>query len=531
MKQQSDKLNLPQEFVSKMKNLLQDEWEDFLDGFQSKKYQALRINILKDIDVCDNEKTCQNAGRDTDIPEFDQRILHALHMESVVPVLWAEHGYYYDENIRPGKHAYHEMGLYYIQEPSAMSAAELLDAKPGDFVLDLCAAPGGKAAQLAAALRDKGLLLANEIHPARSRILSQNIERMGIGNALVLNEEPKHLASCFPLFFDKILVDAPCSGEGMFRKNPEAMQEWSADQVLICAKRQADIMESAAIMLKAGGRLVYSTCTFSPEEDEMVIAGFLHTHPEFMVEKACAPYFAKANPMWADKEECLADTFRLWPHKLQGEGHYVAVLKKKEVDNIIYYVNQKIEQTDQTSTKIREESRSRKKNRQEIQSSRTLGKEQQKALDDFYNNTLTERIRNKLTKSRMVLFKEQLYALPDGIASVEGLKVQRAGLHIGTFKKDRFEPSHALALYLKKEDCRIYVNLSLAESRSEGYFRGEGFFLKQTELFTAEGEMIPDAAKEKGFCLVCIDGFSAGWGKLSNGQVKNHYPKGLRKAL
>ena len=260
-----ENFSLPSDFIRKMQLLLNSEWEDFKTCYENNKYQALRFNPLK-------------KGISPDIyPE----LLSKLSIPDRTPVPWADHAYYYPDTAHPGKHPWHEAGLYYIQEPSAMSAAALLAPEPGDRVLDLCAAPGGKSTQLAAYLNQTGLLVANEIHSARCKILSQNMERLGISNAIVTNEDSFTLAARFPEYFDKIMVDAPCSGEGMFRKNPEAASEWSLANVKNCAARQSEILDNAAEMLVPGGKIVYSTCTFSPEENEQVIASFLEQHPEF----------------------------------------------------------------------------------------------------------------------------------------------------------------------------------------------------------------------------------------------------------
>lgn len=515
---------LPKDFEEKMKRLLKDEWDAFIDCYENGKYQALRINALK-----------QHPDNESKKESFHHFILGMLGMDEMVPVPWAENGYYYDANLRPGKHVFHEMGLYYIQEPSAMSAAGLLDVRPGEKVLDLCAAPGGKSTQLAASLQGKGLLVANEIHPARCKILSQNMERMGIGNALVTNEEPGALAARFPVFFDKILVDAPCSGEGMFRKNPDAMSEWSLDSVKICANRQADILKKAAVMLKPGGRLVYSTCTFSPEEDEMSIAHFVKTHPDFEIERVNSPFFDPARPEWANEDGDdfgLEYTYRLWPHKLHGEGHYVAVLKKKETchhpvdDTIVCCENGKAEQVITQSKKKNKRKQTLKKGTGD-----NLTKDQKQSLETVYREMLGAEVIETLSEAQYILYGDNLYALPQGIFSINGIKVERPGLQIGTFKKDRFEPAHALALALKKEDVKLYVNLPLDDSRVNGYFRGESFFIQEGELFASANETVDDILEKKGFCMVCVEGFPAGWGKLSNGQLKNHYPKGLRKEL
>lgn len=520
--------NLPVDFINRMKELLQDEWDVFLDCYENEKYQALRINELKYVSGLCGENTQE---------EFDQRVLKAIGMDDINPVPWAKHGYYYSATLRPGRQAYHEMGVYYIQEPSAMSAAGLLDAKPGEYVLDLCSAPGGKATQLAAAMHGSGLIVANEIHPARCKILSQNIERMGVTNALVTNEDPHGLAPHFPLFFDKILVDAPCSGEGMFRKNPDAMAEWSLEQVDVCADRQADILEQAAMMLKQGGRLVYSTCTFSPQEDEMAMANFLTAHPEFEVKKVSAPYFEKAHAEWAGGNLHLEDTFRLWPHKLHGEGHYVAVLRKKGGWDTACQKSENAEYRQDQSEKKNPPKKSGKKalkNASDKNGKGILNKEQQASLQEFCDAVLTPEMQAWIMDPRMILFGDNLYRLPEGISSLAGLKVERPGLHIGTFKKNRFEPAHALALSLNVKRVKYYVNLERVDSRANGYFRGEGFFIQDGDI--CAGLAIPDQTDKdksaiKGFCPVFIDGFCAGWGKLAGGQLKNHYPKGLRKEV
>ena len=257
-------MELPQAFTVRMKKLLgSEEYADFIESYEKERTQGLRINPLKTEDG-------------TALAE------KMFHLEKIP---WAEEGYYYSKSERPGKHPYHEAGVYYIQEPSAMAVAELAAPRQGEWVLDLCAAPGGKSTQLAGKLMGKGVLVCNEIHPARAKILSQNMERMGIGNSIVTNEDSEKLARWFGPVFDKIVIDAPCSGEGMFRKDEEARLQWSEEHVAACAVRQAEILDNGAAMLKPGGRLVYSTCTFAPEENEESIRTFLERHPEFKIEK------------------------------------------------------------------------------------------------------------------------------------------------------------------------------------------------------------------------------------------------------
>ena len=480
-------MNLPIEFEKKMKAFLGDEWDDFLYSYDNNRFQALRFNTLK-----------------VQSPEERMRILKTLKISSDKKVSWANEAYYFDENVRPGKHPYHEMGLYYIQEPSAMSAAALLAPKPGMRVLDLCAAPGGKSTQLATYLGDSGLLVSNEINTQRSRILSQNIERMGIKNAIVTNEDSFVLASHFPGFFNAIQVDAPCSGEGMFRKLPEAIEQWSMENVAICAERQKEILDNAAVMLKPGGTIVYSTCTFSKEENEDVIEYFLERHPDFTLE----------------------EMERFWPHKVDGEGHFVAKLVRRGSVNELgadYDLCEdscnKVEDTGLKADRKTKKNKNSKNRKNETKPA--LTKENMKLLSEFLDETISEDVAAWIKNSRLVMFGEQLYRLPDMEVDIKGLKVQRAGLHIGEFKKQRFEPSHSLALALKLSEAKNVVKLTWDDPQTTGFFNGQSVMLSDEQ--TAECK--------KGWALVCVDGYTAGWGKVNGTQVKNHYPKGLRNKI
>ena len=462
-------MNLPIEFEKKMKAFLGNEWDDFLYSYDNNRFQALRFNTLK-----------------VQSPEERMRILKTLKISSDKRVSWANAAYYFDENVRPGKHPYHEMGLYYIQEPSAMSAAALLAPKPGMRVLDMCAAPGGKSTQLATYLGDSGLLVSNEINTQRSRILSQNIERMGIKNAIVTNEDSFVLASHFPGFFNAIQVDAPCSGEGMFRKLPEAIEQWSMENVAICAARQKEILDNAAVMLKPGGVIVYSTCTFSKEENEDVIEYFLERYPDFTLE----------------------EMERFWPHKVDGEGHFVAKLVRRGCVD-----------TDLKADRKTQKNKNSKNRKNETKPA--LTKENMKLLSEFLDETISEDMAAWIKNSRLVMFGEQLYRLPDMEVDIKGLKVQRAGLHIGEFKKQRFEPSHSLALALKLNDAKNVVKLTCDNPQTIGFFNGQSVMLSDEQA----------AECKKGWALVCVDGYPAGWGKVNGAQVKNHYPKGLRNKI
>ncbi len=372
-----------------------------------------------------------------------------------------------------------------------MAVVSLLDPQPGDKVLDLCAAPGGKTTHIAERLCSEGLLVSNEIHPARAKILSQNVERMGIGNAVVTNEDSGRLKNYFPEFFDRIVVDAPCSGEGMFRKDEQARDEWSEENVRICAERQQEILDNAAEMLRPGGTLVYSTCTFSPEEDEDGIACFLERHPEFSVvsvpneEKFSG--LSAGRPEWSRGQSgVIAETYRIWPHKAEGEGHYLALLEKKE---------------EVETGKRKKKSRSPK-----YWNDRTG----LKVLQEFIKETC---VGFAPQMDHLILFGDQIYMIPEEMPDFAGLKVLRPGLHLGTLKKNRLDPSHALALYLNPDQVRCSVNLKGEESFILDYLRGN---------------TLPDTEGRRGWTLVCVDGYSVGWAKASSGILKNHYPKGLR---
>ena len=463
---------LPQDFICRMKDMLGSDYEAFEESYEKPKYQALRVNPLK-----------------AEIETFLKQVDFTLKQ-----VPWTTYGFYYDTADTPGKHPYHAAGVYYIQEPSAMAPVEYLGVRPGERILDLCAAPGGKTTQIAGYMQGEGLLFCNEIHPARAKILSENVERFGIKNAVVLNETPAHLAEVFVDYFDKILVDAPCSGEGMFRKNEDACEEWSLSNVKLCADRQDQILNLAAGMLKPGGRIVYSTCTFAPLENEGSIYRFLKEHHDFSVEEAHAYEGMSAGDLaWYEKEigiehdvkyqEALHKTIRLWPHRLKGEGHYLAVLKKAG----------ELSALDEGFCR----------NAKEV----GISDKDCKEYMEFRNTQL----RIELLGTKMK-FGDQLYLIPEGMPSLKGLKVLRPGLHLGTIKKNRFEPSHALALAISKNDAIHVIDLPSDSLEIGAFLNGQ--------TLNYEGE--------KGWYLITVDGYSVGWGKLAGAVLKNHYPKGLR---
>lgn len=456
-------MRLPEAFTDRMKALLKEEYQQFEDSYEANRSYGLRRNEGK-------------AAKDA----FEKNMPFSL-----TPVPWAREGYYYKEEDRPGKHLLHEAGAYYIQEPSAMAVVEALDPVPGDIVLDLCAAPGGKTTQIGARLQGEGVLVANEIVPQRAKILSQNVERMGIGNCVVCNESPDRLQGFFPAFFDKIVVDAPCSGEGMFRKDEVAVAEWSVDNVKHCAKRQDEILACAANMLKPGGVLVYSTCTFAPLENEGTITRFLQTHEDWVLEELPnGEYFEPGQQTWYENAPTeITKTRRLWPHKINGEGHFVAKLKKPGVFHSI-----------------------------PMPGSLTGDKKLVKEVCQFLEKELE--LSDTSFSGNLISFGEQVYLLPAGISSLKGLKVERPGLQLCQLKKNRIEPAHALAMSRRSDMISKKIALSLEDG--ERYMKGESIYLS-------------DHALPSGWVFVTCCDYVIGYGKVVNGQLKNHYPKGLRK--
>ena len=428
---------LPQKFLDRIQRQLGDDYPQFLNSFDRPRAVALRFNPLK--------------GELPMLPFVGEN------------VPWEPMGYYYDAAAKPGLHPYHEAGVYYLQEASAMSAVALLAPQPGERVCDLCAAPGGKTTQIAAHMQGKGLLLCNEINPKRAKILSSNIERMGVANALVTNEHPDVLAMRFTGYFDRVLVDAPCSGEGMFRKEEAAVTDWSTQTVQMCASRQAQILRSGAAMVKPGGRLVYSTCTFAPEENEQVIEAFLQDNPDFSAEDVHAPWFEKSG----------SGMFRLWPHKLLGEGHFVAVLRRAEGEAV-----------------------------------QITPAEDEKLAPQF--SQFAKPLGITLPEGKALYFGQYLYWAPPQMPQLARLRVLRAGLLLGEMKKDRFEPAHALALWLK--DCAVQKDFPADAPQIADYMHG-----------------LTIPSSKKGWCLVRVGGYSLGWGKGDGNVLKNHYPKGLRR--
>lgn len=541
---------LPEAFLERMRGMLGEEYPAFCESFEREACRALRLNPLKR--GADGRGAAEVFGAGRGLGEAGEKAVAAEDGEAVTEgcpasgfarltaVPWAENGYCYEPGDQPGRHPFHAAGMYYIQEPSAMLPAELLQAQPGERVLDLCAAPGGKSTQIAAKMAGRGLLVCNDIHPARAKILSENIERMGIVNACVTSESPARLAELLPGYFHRALVDAPCSGEGMFRKNDAACQEWSPENVKLCAGRQDEILDCAARMLCPGGRLVYSTCTFAPEENEGSVGRFLQRHPEFRllpVEKnALGLKDCDGTPDYAEEPVAgMENTFRLWPHKVKGEGHFAAVLEKegslpekgwgavagglkslpeKELEEFRSFCRQNLREPQTSPEECLHSGAGRPAGAAPEESGPEMA-DLASVPADSVSEMLMAAARRGSGSPRYIKFGSFLYLVPAAMPDLRGLKILRPGLCLGELKKNRFEPSHALALALAPEEAAHVWNLSAEGPETASYLNGQ--------TFSAEGE--------PGWYLICVEGFGIGWGKLAGGVMKNHYPRGLRTPL
>ncbi|MBB3109982.1 NOL1/NOP2/sun family putative RNA methylase [Paenibacillus phyllosphaerae] len=525
---------LPEKFRHKMKGLLGEEFEAFLASYERPRKYGLRVNTLK--------------------LETDQFLRISPFAQRLTPVPWTKEAFYYEEQDRPGKHPHYHAGLYYIQEPSAMVPAELLDVQPGDRVLDLCAAPGGKSTQLAAKLQGRGVLVTNDNARERTKALAKNVELAGVRNAIVLNEEPAAIARVFEGWFDRILVDAPCSGEGMFRKDESMIAEWEKHSVERCSLMQKDILQHAAAMLAPGGTLVYSTCTFSPEENEWQIARLLADHPEMEVEAVELRYgWAAGRPDWISEElraplseerlASVAGTVRLWPHLTEGEGHYAAVLRKRLTDASDQPIAERQSNRDLPDESAKQDSRGQRKSKSapnpagRDRSLRSEAKGAKGGRDRHSGQKLHKREAAEVDPvaswqafasghlptasdwpGRLVAFGSRLYLQPYGIPSLDGLHVVRAGWYLGEAGAHRFSPSHPLALGLREMEAGSILELLSDESDTLRYLKGETLALEPDRLPVA-----------KGYVLVCVDHQPIGWGKYSgDGMLKNELPAGWR---
>ena len=469
--------DLPQSFLDSMNEILGEDYEAFLAGFDGQRQYGLRVNTLK-----------------MNLEEFER--IAPFHLKKVP---WISNGYFYEAEDAPAKHPFYSAGLYYLQEPSAMTPASRLKVQPGERVLDLCAAPGGKATELGAALQGEGLLVANDINTARARALLRNLELFGISNSFVTNEPPHVLAERFPEFFHKIMVDAPCSGEGMFRKNPAVVDSWQEKGPEYFSKLQREIIVQAADMLLPGGIMFYSTCTFSPLENEKTITHLLKERPDMEVIPM-EDYEGFAEGLTSYRGEVFDESCklcrRIWPHKMSGEGHFMALLHKKNG------VQQQVQQTVSQSSIWWEKCKG-------------LNKEQKAAAEDFFSH-----VNIAYDEKRIDVRGDNLYYLPAPKYDGRGLHFLRNGLFMGEFKKKRFEPSQPFALALHALDFDQVLDFPADDERLSRYLRGET--LDVSDLIAGE-------KKRKGWQLVMVAGHPLGFGKLVNNNLKNKYPAGWRK--
>lgn len=452
-------MNLPNKYIEKMKDLLENEYSDYEKSLDDDRFYGLRSNDIK----------------------IDAKKFKEISPYNLKDIPWVNNGYYYSKNEQPAKHPYYHAGLYYIQEPSAMVPAQVLPINKGDKVLDLCAAPGGKSTQLGAKLNNMGLLVSNDISPSRANSLLKNIEMFGITNSIVTSESPEKLEKYFTGFFDKVLVDAPCSGEGMFRKESSMIKNWENYGTSYYSEIQRKILPSAANMLKAGGYMVYSTCTFSPEENEQMIEWFLGEYKEFELINISKEFgLESGRPNWSSGNKDLLKTARLWPHKIKGEGHFVALLRKNDGNE------SKVKSFDKKLFK-------------------------EKDIID-YCNFEKEILDIRLDINRLGIINNKLYFLPEGIPDIKGLRVLRSGWFIGEFKKNRFEPSQAFASGLHSEDVNNSIKISADDIDVIKYLKGETL----------------NRAGNDGYNLICVDRFPLGWAKKNRHMLKNCYEASWR---
>lgn len=437
-------------FLNRMKEFLKNDFEFFYDALQKEAVKGLRVNRL----LCSLKKWEEIAPW------------------SLQPIPGVEDGFYIEKK-GAWHHPYHHAGVFYLQDPSAMMPVNMLDPQPGERILDLCASPGGKSSQIASQMRNQGILMANEMVPGRIPSLRSTIERMGIQNTVITNESPDWFSQHFRSWFDRILVDAPCSGEGMFRKNPQAVRDWSIEHVKSCAKRQAVILSHAAPCLRPGGTLVYSTCTFSPEENEEVVQAFLQSHPDFYLEP-CAVKMGRESSI-------LKGVWRIYPQH-GGEGQCMAKFKRKD-------------------------------GLESGEGNKKKGASQKKisAFSAFWNEMYAQEPPPLWMKG------ENGYILPASMPVLPKGKVICCGVYAGKLHKNRWIPSHHLfrAFQKTRKDKTIPLSLAKEERLIRDYIRGREIALD------TDG---------RGWRSVKIDGFPLGLGKASGGKIKNHYPKGLRES-
>ena len=548
---------LPVDFEKRMKEMLGEEYGAFLKSYERPPKKGLRVNTLK-----------------LSAEEFER-----LFPYRITKVPWVASGYFYEDEDTPSRHPYYAAGLYYLQEPSAMTPADRLPVQPGDRVLDMCAAPGGKATELAAKLKGKGILVANEISNSRAKALLRNLELFGAKNCFVTNEDPSGLSAVFPEYFDKILVDAPCSGEGMFHKQEAVIQTWSEERVAHFSNLQKSILEEAVKMLQPGGMLMYSTCTFSPDEDESVISSFLGKHPEMHLIPI-EPYegFRESDPAWGGGNEELKKCVRIWPHHMDGEGHFLALMEKDRKpgqsdalsDDLYVSSDMNRKKSFRSGERERKERDRRREGFMERsfrtgrRSGKKAGRKRGKNTEGSYRpdtgekegillcTRFMEEAGINLDPGLLECRAGKIYLVNDLLPAVTGLHFLRNGVYVGDVKKNRFEPSQPFALTLDAAHCASCIDFAPDDPRLGEYMRGSTVVFEETadrkNAGTAEtdkgasaykssgqdleenhaSEIKTKASMNNGWKLVCVNGYGIGWGKYVNGILKNKYPVSWR---
>lgn len=453
-------MDLPLEYLNKIKNFFGDDFDNYIDSFNYPHHMGIRTNLLK---ISPTELS--------NLLDFEL---------SQVP--WCDTGFYYSSDIRPAKNFYYNAGLFYIQEPSAMCVVSMLPISEGDKVLDLCSAPGGKATHVASKLNNTGVVVCNDISTSRCKALIKNLELSGVTNAIVLNETPEKLSKHFPNYFDKIIIDAPCSGEGMFRKDKETLKNWTSESPSMYHDIQLNILNDAKSMLDFGGIIAYSTCTFSAEENELTISEFLENNPDFKLidfDKTVGFEMGRKDTIHTSCE--IEKTGRLLPHKVNGEGHFLALLQKIQKDE--QSINSQLKKIINVDSQV------------------------MKPIENFFHENMKIPVFNNI-----FLHKSSIFSIPDGL-DLSGLRVMRSGFHIGEIKSNRFEPSQALAMGLKINDFQNNVNLDIDDERLLRYFKGESF---------------PVDNCSDGWVIVCVNTYPIGFGKVHRGRLKNKYAVGWK---
>lgn len=514
---------LPEEFLKRMQEMLGEEYEEFLASYEQPRTYGLRVNTRK-----------------MTPEEFEERKIFP-----VKRIPWVENGFFYEGDVRPAQHPLYAAGAYYLQEPSAMTPAACLPVEPGERVLDLCAAPGGKATELGAKLKGKGVLVANDISNSRAKALLYNLEVFGIDNAFVTNETPERLADAFEGYFDKILVDAPCSGEGMFRKEQAVARDWTPEKSEYFAGQQREIVRQAVRMLRPGGKLLYSTCTFAPCEDEQTIAWTLEQFPQMrLIPLPEYEGFSPGRPEWGNENSAgypegtngnleLKRCVRIWPHKMNGEGHFLALLEKDSAGRSVSGEQEESRAEQEKLMGILEEKNPKGLQRETKRNGRLdqrkkAGKKG-KASGSVSENALSRKDRELIEEflkpcsrsfpaERMELRGQKVYLVPELPETVRGLKFLRNGLYMGEIRKDRFEPSQQLAMSLGAGEFQECICLEPDDERAQRYLRGETLNIRPEETKSPSG-----------WKLVCVGGLPLGWGKLVQGVLKNKYQSSWRK--